>query len=319
MFTAIYKKDDRLLRATKLEKLATLLPESIVWIDLYNANDAERKQVEQLVQINLENAEYALESEKFMKFIETKDEVILQSNFILPDTEKETEYREYTASQVLKGNTLISIRQNELKSFVETRKRLDANPRFFADGYNVLITIFEVRIDLNANILIDLGKEVEILGRSIIRQHNPNEKPLLEIAEIQEKTMLIRENLIEYQRLLSVMLRSDRFKENMHDRLRILLKEIGSLMQQIDFTFERLSYLQNTLLGLINLAQSNIIKIFTVVSILFMPPTMIAGIYGMNFEAMPELKWRWGYPLALLLMFGASSIILLIFRRKRWL
>ncbi len=319
MFTAIYKKDDRLLRATKLEKLATLSPDDVVWVDLYNANDAERKQVEQLFQVNLENVEYALESAVFLKFIETKDELFLQSHFILPDVEKESEYLEHTVSQVLKNNTLISIRSSELKSFIETRKRMDANPRLFADGYNVLITIFEVRLDLNAKILVDISKEVEILGRAIIRQPNPDEKPLLEIAEMQEKTMLIRENLIEYQRLLSLMLRSDRFSSNIHERIRTLLKDITALMQQIDFTFERLSYLQNTLLGLINLAQSGIIKIFTVVSILFMPPTMIAGIYGMNFEKMPELKWAWGYPISIFLMFSASSVILFFFRKRRWL
>lgn len=319
MFTAIYKKDDRLLRATKLEKLATLLPESIVWVDLFNANDAERKQVEQLFQINLENAEYALEKETFLKYIETQDALFLQSNYILPDTEKDTVYCEYTASQVLKHDTLISIRNHELKSFNETRRRMEASPHFFIDGHHILITIFEVRIDLNANILNNISKEVEKFGHELIRQKNPNEKPLLEIAEMQEKTMLIRQNLIEYQRLLSVMLRSVRFTENMQDRSRILLKDISSLMQQIDFTFERLSYLQNTLLGLINLAQSSIIKIFTVVSILFMPPTMIAGIYGMNFDKMPELKWTWGYPFVLCLMFSASLIIFSIFRRKKWL
>jgi len=319
MFTVIYKKDARLLRTTKLDKLVTLLPESIIWVDLHNAQDAERKQIEQIFQINLENVAYALEKEKFLKFIETQDAVFLQSHYILPDTEKETEYTEYTASQVLKNNTLISIRTNELKSFNETRKRLEANARFFADGYNVLVTIFEIRIDLNANILIDLGKEVEILGHGIIRQPNPSEKSLLEIAKMQEKTMLIRENLIEYQRLLSVMLRSERFVKDIQERVRVLLKEMTSLMQQIDFTFERLSYLQNTLLGLINLAQSNIIKIFTVVSILFMPPTMIAGIYGMNFKYISELEWRWGYGFALFLMFSASSIILYFFRKKNWL
>ncbi len=319
MFTAIYKKDERLLRATKLEKLAALLPESIVWVDLFNANDAERKQVEQIFQINLENVEYALERETFLKYIETKDELFLQSNYILPDIEKETAYCEYIASQVLKQNTLISMRNHELKSFIETRKRLEANPSFFADGHHILITIFEVRIDLNANILNKIGKEVEKFGQELIRQKSPNEKTLLQIADMQEKTMLIRQNLIEYQRLLSVMLRSTRFSESMHERSRILLKDIGTLMQQIDFAFERLSYLQNTLLGLINLAQSSIIKIFTVVSILFMPPTMIAGIYGMNFEKMPELKWSWGYPLALCMMFSASLIIFALFKKRRWL
>ena len=319
MFTVIYRKEDLLLRATKLEKLSRLNPANIIWVDLHNANEGERKQVEQLFQINLENVEFALENEKFLKFIETQDAVFLQSHYILPDTEKELEYCEYFASQILTNNTLISIRTNELKSFSETRKRMEANPRFFSDGFNVLITIFEVRLDLNANIIIEIGKEVENLGKNIIRQPNPNEKPLLEIAGIQEKTMLVRENLIEYQRLLSIMLRTERFLENTHERIRTLLKEIGALMQQIDFTFERLSYLQNTLLGLINLAQSNIIKIFTVVSILFMPATLIAGIYGMNFEVLPELKWKLGYPFSLVLMLCASSCILLVFRKKKWL
>ena len=319
MFTAIYKKDDRILRTTKLEKLASIDKSAIVWIDMLNANDLERKQVEKIFQINFENVEYALANEKFLKFIEIQDAVILQSHYILSDNNPDTEYKEYLASQVLKSGALISLRNNELKSFNETRKKTETNPKVFSDGFNVLITIFEIRLGLNANILMEIGKEIELLGKSILKLANVNEAMLLDISTVQEKTMMVRENLIEYQRLFSVMFRCEQFPRSTHARLSILLKEIEALMQQIDFIFERLNYLQNTLMGLINLAQNNIIKIFTVFTIMFMPPTLIAGIYGMNFVAQPELKWDWGYPMSFLMMLSSSSIIYLIFRRKKWL
>ncbi|RYZ15950.1 MAG: magnesium and cobalt transport protein CorA, partial [Chitinophagaceae bacterium] len=85
------------------------------------------------------------------------------------------------------------------------------------------------------------------------------------------------------------------------------------------FNFERLEYLQNTFLGLVNIEQNKVIKIFTVVTVIFMPPTLIASIYGMNFRHMPELGWRGGYPFALGLMVAASLLFLWFFRRKRWL
>jgi magnesium transporter len=97
------------------------------------------------------------------------------------------------------------------------------------------------------------------------------------------------------------------------------MKDISSLLQHIEFGFDRLEYLQNTFLGLVNLEQNKVIKIFTVVTVAFMPPTLIASIYGMNFAHMPELSQPWGYPLAVILMLLSSLAFLWYFRRRKWL
>ncbi|GIV38349.1 MAG: hypothetical protein KatS3mg033_0149 [Thermonema sp.] len=103
------------------------------------------------------------------------------------------------------------------------------------------------------------------------------------------------------------------------ERLRIVIKDINSLLQHADFSFQRLEYLQNTFLGLVNIEQNHVIKIFTVVTVVFLPPTLIASIYGMNFDYMPELKWTYGYPFSLALMIFSSVLFLWYFKRKKWL
>ena len=103
------------------------------------------------------------------------------------------------------------------------------------------------------------------------------------------------------------------------ERLRVIMKDVMSLLQHTQFSFERLEYLQDTLMGLVNIEQNKIIKIFTVVSVIFMPPTLIASIYGMNFRVMPELSFSFGYPIAIVLMICSSVLTLWYFKRKKWL
>ena len=131
--------------------------------------------------------------------------------------------------------------------------------------------------------------------------------------------MLIRENIIDKQRVISVILKSERFPTDTYPKLSIMIKDVGSLINHTDFSFERLEYLQNTFLGLINIEQNKIIKIFTVASVVFMPPTLIASIYGMNYKFMPELQWEFGYMFALGLMLFSSMLTLFIFKKKNWL
>ena len=98
-----------------------------------------------------------------------------------------------------------------------------------------------------------------------------------------------------------------------------MIKDTGSLLDYTVFSFERLDFLQNTFLGLVNIEQNKIIKIFTVATVIFMPPTLIASLYGMNFKKMPELSWEWGYFFAILLMILSVVITLILFKKKKWL
>jgi magnesium transporter len=131
--------------------------------------------------------------------------------------------------------------------------------------------------------------------------------------------MIIRQNIVDKHRVVSNMLKCGFFPADLLPRLTMIIKDINSLLEYTRFGFDRLDYLQDTFLGLVNLQQNNIIKIFTVVSVIFMPPTLIASIYGMNFKHMPELDWKVGYPLSILMMVVFSGIVLYYFKRKKWL
>jgi len=129
----------------------------------------------------------------------------------------------------------------------------------------------------------------------------------------------LRESVIDKQRLVSAFLKSELLPKENIEKLRILIKDISSLIDYSKFNFERLEYLQDTFLGLVNMEQNKIIKIFTVVSVIFLPPTLIASIYGMNFKVMPELSWKLGYPISLVLMVASSIGTLWFFKKKNWL
>jgi len=124
---------------------------------------------------------------------------------------------------------------------------------------------------------------------------------------------------VDKQRVLSAILKSKEFEGEDYERLRIVIKDINSLIDHANFTFQRLEYLQNTFLGLVNIEQNKIIKIFTLASVIFMPPTLIASVYGMNFEFINAFKWKYGFTYAMVLMVFSSIGTLYFFRRKRWL
>ncbi len=130
--------------------------------------------------------------------------------------------------------------------------------------------------------------------------------------------MKIRENLTDKQRILTSMLKSavDRIAT---DEVIIMLKDIKSLIEHTDFNFERLDYLQSIFVGMLSIEQNKTVKIFTIINVIFLPPTLIASIYGMNFHFMPELSWKYGYVFSIALMILASVSPLYIFKKKGWI
>ena len=177
----------------------------------------------------------------------------------------------------------------------------------------------ETRIDGDADLIEGINRKLNGISKELISQQSLKQDLLLGIAQLQENVMLLHETITEKQRVVSSLVRIPEFNRIESERLKIILKDIASLLQHSQFSSERLEYLQNTFLGLVNIEQNQVIKIFTVVTVVFMPPTLIASIYGMNFTFMPELKWMAGYPFAIALMIFSSLIFLWYFKRKRWL
>jgi magnesium transporter len=294
--------------------------DEVLWIDMVAPAHDERAAVESFLNINLQTEQQAEEIEISSRYYETENALYANTSFLCIG-----DYRSLSSEQVsfiLCEGVLVSIRPLGLRAFNETIRRLYANHRLYPTCFHVLVSILESCIDMDADMIEALAKEVTIINKLPFEnkvETKLNSELLLTINRLQENTMMVRESIIDKQRVVSSILKSDRFPSDTTPKLNLIIKDIGSLVSHADFAFERLEFLQNTLMGLISLEQNKVIKIFTVASLIFMPPTLISSIYGMNFGRMPELSWSLGYPFALCVMVLSVGITLMFFRIKKLL
>lgn len=307
-----YHKDNSIRISRSIEFLKVTPIKNFLWIDLNNVDEVIETELEEYLKIYIQEEEEMIEIEMSSRYMETSDSLVVNMNFILNNFEREP------VSFILKNNILITVRSEELTSFHETVTKLFASPKNYPTGYHVFWALLETRVEMDADMVERLTQQITSLSNNMTLKQ-ANEELLLEIKDLQEKTMLLRENIIDKQRAVSNMLKSELMPKDLHGRLTILVKDINSLIEHIRFSFDRLDYLQDTFLAYVNVEQNKIIKMFTVISVIFMPPTLIASIYGMNFQIMPELEWEYGYLLSIGVMILSVLIILVFFRRKKWL
>ncbi len=289
---------------------------AILWIDLLYPEQEEIKWVSENFEVEFPTKQKTEEIEISSRYWEDEETITINTYFLIKD--KETAYNE-TVTFILKKHLIITSRYKELRTFNEFIRKLKTNPKQYEDGFYVLAGIFEIRIDSDADTLEYLAKELTKLSRLVFTGIDITEHVIESISAYEDLNMTIRENLIDKQRILSSLLKSYKVPKNLREEFRIMIKDVNSLIDYTTFNFERLDYLQNTFLGLLNIEQNKVIKIFTVMSVIFLPPTLIASIYGMNFQHMPELAWKYGYPFAIFMMILSAIVPLLIFKKKGWL
>ena len=312
MITIYLKQFNKIVRNADVKLFDELGYDDILWIDLLSPTIKEQKAVENFMEINLQTWQQVEEIESSSKYSETENAIICNSNFFMPYTDN---FAIEPVSFIIAEGVLVSVRNAEFRTFTEAAKRLQMNYRAYTTGYHLLVSILEVRIDYDADLVEALAKNIAVLSKEVSSSEHIDREILKRISHLQENTMLIRENIFDRQRIQ----RSERFPNDVYPRLTLMIKDVNSLINHADFSSERLDYLQDTALGLINIEQSNVTKIFTVAALFFMPPTMIASIYGMNFAHIPEVQWTYGYPFALGLMVLVAVLTYLFFRWKKWL
>lgn len=288
--------------------------EEVIWVDLMNPDEQEKAEVEGRFQVELFTEQESEEIESSSKYAESEEEIGINLNFLRAE---DGNYINEPVSFILRGKVLFTQREQVYKTFSDTHARLRSiKPE---EGKDVLMALLETRIDFDADLIENITEQITRISRMLVKDQNLDRDLLLKITALQESTIAIRENIVEKQRILSAILKSRYFPKEDYHTLVIMIKDVGSLLDHSSFNFERLEFLQNTFLGLVDMDQNRIIKIFTVVTVVFMPPTLIASMYGMNFRFMPELDEVWGYPMALLLMILSSVLTLMFFKRKNWL
>ena len=315
----LFIRDQQTIRIENIEDLSRKCkhPEKVLWIDMISPTDEEIEWVSKEFEVEFPSKQEITEIEISSRYFEDEESITINAYYLIT-TEGETPFNE-TVTFILKKHHLITVRYRELRTFKELVKKLMMNPSAYEDGYYIFAGLLEIRIDTDADTLEFITREISKLSKIIFTGIDITEEILESISYFEEMNMTIRENLIDKQRILSSLLKSYKVPREVREELRIMIKDVNSLIEYTTFNFERLHYLQNTFLGLLNIQQNQVIKIFTIMSVIFLPPTLIASIYGMNFQHMPELAWKYGYPFALLLMIISALIPLYIFKRKGWL
>lgn len=308
-----YKDQEKIKVARTISTLKQIDKKDIIWIDLLDVSDKTEDTLEGFLKIDIQEDEEMEEIEMSSRYIQTDDSIVANSNFLKENFEVEP------VNFILKNNILVTIRDADLGSFNETMKKMFVNTRSFPIGYHVLVALMETRVEKDADLIEDTTDFITTLSTKINSNDYVDEEVLIQIKDLQEKVTVIRQNIMDKQRVISNLMKCDLIPDELQVRLTMIIKDINSLFDYTRFGFDRLDYLQDTFLGLVNIEQNRIIKIFTVINIIFLPPTLIGSLYGMNFDFMPELHWQYGYLWALGLMVLSVVGILLIFKLKKLL
>jgi magnesium transporter len=235
------------------------------------------------------------------------------------------------ASFILTDKVLITIRYVDPKPFILFSELLYAEPDLASDPLAILVRLLDTIVDRLADEMEQTGREIEevssrIFARGVVtgrRQRNPEsrlEALLLRIGAVQRLLAVIRESAVSTGRMLGFLADSKASRGRELDRtLESLQGDVRGLLDHSSALADNLTFLLNASMGLITLEQNFVMKIFSVVAVVLMPPTLIAGIYGMNFAHMPELEWLLGYPFSLALILASAVLPYWIARRRGWL
>jgi magnesium transporter len=192
------------------------------------------------------------------------------------------------------------------------------------DAGDILLGCYELGVERDADVLEQIYGALDEVGAVVLSRKRQITSRVMRdnverIAVQEDLNSKVRLDLIDNRRALSFLLRIRVLSPEQTQRVKGVLRDIESLNGHTGFIFDKINFLMDALLGMINLEQNKIIKIFSIAAVVFLPPTLVASVYGMNFENMPEMKWAFGYPMALLLMILAGGAPYLYFRQKGWL
>ncbi|PHM74857.1 magnesium/cobalt transporter CorA [Xenorhabdus kozodoii] len=316
MLNAFKLENNRLLRLEVEE--GDKLSDSM-WVDLVGLGDDDRLRVQnELGQVLATRTELD-DIEASARFFEDEDGMHVHSFFYFEDAEDHA--GNSTVAFTIRDGRLYTLRERELPAFRLYRMRARNQTMVDGNAYELLMDLFETKIEQLADVIENIYSVLESLSRVIMKgkQGDEFDSALSNLAEQEDIGWKVRLCLMDSQRALNFLVRRARLPTNQLEQAREILRDIESLLPHNESLFQKVNFLMQAAMGFINIEQSRIIKIFSVVSVVFLPPTLVASSYGMNFEFMPELHWTFGYPAAIGVMIAAGLAPYLYFKRKNWL
>lgn len=298
---------------------------SVIWWDLFQPTREEETELEHQLGIELPTRDEMQEIEITSRLY-SEDSAHFMTALIPSQTESDDAVVE-PITFILTDHRLVTIRYTEPRSFTAFPVRAEKAGLGLRSGETVLFALFETIVDRLADILERVAREIEVISRTVFGQKgketrtDANYKATLEqIGQKGDLTSDIRDSLATLERVFAYLApKLNGGDSEARDQLKALVADVRSLTDHSGFMAQKITFLLDATLGLINIEQNAIIKIFSVAAVVFLPPTLVASVYGMNFRIMPELDWPFGYPFAIVLMIASAILPFLYFKSRKWL
>ena len=302
------------------------IPEACVWVDLLEPTLAEERSVERLLAIDVPSREEMREIETSSRLYEENGTLYMTATVI---TKIDTDRPESAAiTFILSHNRLITNRYVDPLPFRRFIAYSERHPAAATTAPGILAGLLESIIERTADVLERVGQGLDDLSANVFAADQKGTSRARDLRGVMERigrdgdlTSKARESLVTLARQLTFIQQSTAMQmpKDLVARYRSMSRDVLALSDHASFLANKSSFMLQATLGLINIEQNNIIKIFSVAAAVFLPPTLIASIYGMNFHFMPELDWPFGYPLALAIMLVSALLPYFFFRRRGWL
>ncbi len=308
-----------------LEELSRFQP---IWVDLESPTLEEKRWIKQYFGLSIPEDAMDEDIEESARFYqEDNGELHIRSDFLIADEDEPRTVRcafilNQHNTELKSQGVLFSIHDEDVPVFRLLRMRARRAPGLIEDAKDVLLKLFDADAEYSADTLEGISDQLEKVGNTVLSGDVTDamaSEVLGAIARQEDLNGRIRRNVMDTRRALSFMMRSKMLNAYQFEDARQILRDIDSLDSHTAFLFDKINFLMDATVGFININQNKIIKIFSVASVALLPPTLIASLYGMNFQYMPELSQKWGYPYALALMIASAVVPMWYFRRRGWL
>jgi magnesium transporter len=304
------------------------LPDHIIWLDLLDPSENERKLVERHAKIRVPSKEALSEIEASSRLIVEHGILYLSTPAVAKGEFEGTEIS--PVGFVLTSRLLVTVRYAELASFNSVIERVRADETIDC-SVGIFAALLETMVDRGADVLENLSATIDKVSKSIFHGNRSNPRhpsrstarlrqTLSDIGGIGQHLAQARDTLLGVGRLAPFVGDAGRtwIPEQFHARLDAISKDVTSLSDYETHLSDKVQFLLDAVLGYISIEQNDLFKILTIVSVIGVPPTLLAGIWGMNFKNMPELNWAWGYPLAWLAIILSAILPLIWLKRRGW-
>jgi Mg2+ and Co2+ transporters len=297
-----------------VDEFGTIPKDRILWIDVEKPTEEEILWLKSAVGFEMPPREVFGDIEISSKYREEGEKIFMNFSFVIQQKE---DILVEPVFFFLKGRFMVTIRYRDIPTLLIFQRRVEVQRLVFQFPEEMFSQIIHIEVDRIGDRLEILGRRIRNLRKEVFEEQT--EEILKDVSYYDELNITLRETINEKLRILSHFVKSPKINAQTKREVKVILEDLHTLLDYTSFYMDKIDSIQNTLIGLINIRQNEAVKVFTVLATIFLPATLIASIFGMNFENMPELHWKYGYVYSLALMVITTVVLIFWVKRKGWL